>query len=303
LTQGPVLQRSYVTAPRCKEPLTTFHMSRIVVVALLSLLPTGLLAQTCMGGASFADGRAQIRADASSSTAARSVIGGVSMGSPRGPFASLGFGRAHDDGLDDKATLFAATAGIGAGFRPIPKTQFCPFISAEAVNGVDFANGDRLSSHAFGFGTAVGTILSNAAGFGVAPFVAGAVVTQTATAHVVSPPRVGVSNNNYRFMTLGAGFVLKKVITIRPSMTFTFVDGETSRSSGLRVSYSFGAPRARSDAGPGSLATVWLNTRARVYYCPGSRLYGGSEDGTFTTEREALAGGAAPEFGKRCRVQ
>jgi hypothetical protein len=278
-------------------------MNRILFAASLSLLPTGLLAQTCLGGASFADGRAQIGADASFSSAARSATGGISIGSARGPFASVNFGRNPDEALDDNATLFAATAGIGAALRQIPKTQFCPFISAEAVNGVDFAKGDRLSSQAFGIGTAVGTILSNAAGFGVAPFVAGALVTQTATTHVVSPARVGVSNNNYRFVTLGAGFVLKRVITISPSATFTVVDGQTSRSSGLRLSYSFGAPRARSDEGPGSLATVWLNTRAKVYYCPGSRLYGGSEDGTFTTEREALAVGAAPEFGKRCRVQ
>jgi hypothetical protein len=100
---------------------------------------------------------------------------------------------------------------------------------------------------------------------------------------------------------LGVGFVFGHVLTIRPS-TDIATHGRTTQSFGLRVSVAFGQvtvpPPPRP--GEGSLATVWANPRAMVYYCAGSRSYGNTADGQFMTEREAIAAGYTADLGKRC---
>src|SRR5688572_18944436 len=167
---------------------------RIVLAASLSLFPTALCAQTCLGGASFADRRAQIGADASVSGGARSSNGGVSIGSPSGLFASVGFGTAHDRDGDNAARLFAAAAGIGLPRRTRPDTQICPFLSAVALSERDFdvATDERRSSHAFGLGAGVGTILGfTPLWLEIVPFASAALITQTTT--IQHPPPLNTS--------------------------------------------------------------------------------------------------------------
>jgi hypothetical protein len=276
-------------------------MNCVVVAASLSLIPAALCAQTCMGGASFADRRAQIGADASFSTGTRSLSGDLSIGSSLGQFASVGFGRTHTSRHDDDATVFAATAGIGVPRRVKPGTQICPFISAVVLNGVEFDTFERLSSHAFGFGASVGRILSPRSGFELVPFGSFAFVVQTTTTFHPPPLNTTADTDNHRTVSLGAGLVFAKVIAIRPSTTFTIAGGRTTTSHGVHVSLGFGGvARPRVIEGAGSLTTVWVNSRAGVYYCPGSRWYGATAYGSFMTEREAVGTGATPEHGRRC---
>lgn len=284
-------------------------MNRIVLaasLALFPLFPAALSAQRCTGGASFADRRAQVGADASVGTGARSVSGSLSVGSLAGPFASLGVGTMHDEDLDDDATVFSATAGIEVSLPPGPKTQLCPFISVLVINGVEFDTGERLAAEVFGFGASVGTALSATPTLDVVPFAGAALVTQSTTIRFPPGPTGGptVADTDLRYaVSVGAGLVFRKVITIRPSTTFTVAEGQTSTSYGLRFSFSFGAVprRAPLGEGEGSLAIVWVNTRSGVYYCQGSFLYGATPYGTFMTERQALATGATPARGRRCQ--
>ena len=46
--------------------------------------------------------------------------------------------------------------------------------------------------------------------------------------------------------------------------------------------------------------TVWINTRSRVYHCPGTRWFGQTTRGRYATERQALESGAHPAYGRRC---
>jgi hypothetical protein len=45
---------------------------------------------------------------------------------------------------------------------------------------------------------------------------------------------------------------------------------------------------------------VWLNTKSGVYHCPGSRYFGATSSGTYTTETAAQAAGNHPAYGRRC---
>jgi hypothetical protein len=53
------------------------------------------------------------------------------------------------------------------------------------------------------------------------------------------------------------------------------------------------APFTRADS-------VWINTRSRVYHCPGTRWFGQTAQGRYATERDALESGARPAYGRRC---
>ena len=274
---------------------------RIVFTASLSVLPSTLTAQRCMGNASFADRRAHVGADAAFSPDGRSVTGGLAFGFPRGPFASVGFGATHNDDLDDDARLFTATAGVGIPLGPTAKTQICPFISAAVVNDVALRFAERLSSQTFGFGASVGRTLTADATLEVVPSVAVALVTHQVTIHSTPGGTVSITDSHH-LVSFGLGMVFAKAITFRPFSTLTFAEGETNSSYGLHVSFGFvrATVRPRVFEGAGSPITVWVNTRAGVYYCPASPSYGATPEGDFMTEREAIASGATPASGKRC---
>ena len=48
--------------------------------------------------------------------------------------------------------------------------------------------------------------------------------------------------------------------------------------------------------------SVWVNTSSGVYHCPGTRWFGRTVRGRFTSESEALQSGARPAGGKMCRA-
>jgi hypothetical protein len=284
----------------------------LVVCLLLSLAPTALEAQQCMGGVSFADRRASIAGDASFDSDRRSRSGSLGIGSFRGPFVSVGVGAARGDDFINAATLFTATAGAGLPLRqPRPKIQVCPFITAMTINGMEFRTpvrvGDniypaqRLSTLAYGLGAAVGSALSGVTAFELVPFASVAVIGRTTTTYYYSGPTHSAGDHHYD-VSLGVGAVVSKVFAVRPSMTLTFVESRTNVSYGLRFSLSFGRVTQRPPAGDGegSVTNVWVNTRANVYYCPGSTSYGATPEGAFMTEREALATGVVPVDGRRC---
>jgi hypothetical protein len=50
----------------------------------------------------------------------------------------------------------------------------------------------------------------------------------------------------------------------------------------------------------GGRTRVWANTKSRVYHCPGSRYYGNSSAGEWTTESAAIKAGYRGAFNKRC---
>lgn len=48
-------------------------------------------------------------------------------------------------------------------------------------------------------------------------------------------------------------------------------------------------------------AKVWVNTRAGVYHCPGTRWYGKTKQGEYMTQKQAQEKGYRPAYGKACK--
>lgn len=280
------------------------RVATLVIAALFCVSPLTLRAQVCLGGAAFTDHVGQIGVDASSGNSSESATGNLTLGSERGPFGTIGIGTAHDGNLNDYASLFAATAGLDVHLGARPTAQLCPYLSLSTLNGVNLPTGDQANFADYGFGASIGTIVRPEPNFELVPFAGAAYVIQDGTIHTSTPGGSTdlTSDDDFRVMSLGAGLVFAKTVTVRPSVTFLFGHGHTSQSFALHVAVSFGAiggARPHVEGG-GSLASVWVNPRSREYYCQGSRWYGGTADGSFMTEREAIAAGYAPERGKKC---
>lgn len=50
----------------------------------------------------------------------------------------------------------------------------------------------------------------------------------------------------------------------------------------------------------GSSTKVWINTKSNVYHCPGTRYFGTTAKGRYSTEKEAIAEGNRAAYGKAC---
>lgn len=61
-----------------------------------------------------------------------------------------------------------------------------------------------------------------------------------------------------------------------------------------------GSVATRAQAPGGGAGQVWVNTKTKVYHCPGDRYYGKTKAGAYMTETAAKAAGDHGERGKTC---
>lgn len=62
-----------------------------------------------------------------------------------------------------------------------------------------------------------------------------------------------------------------------------------------------GAAFAAEQGQESSTARVWLNKSSGVYHCPGTRYYGATKRGEYTTEATAQKAGHRPASGRTCQ--
>jgi len=67
---------------------------------------------------------------------------------------------------------------------------------------------------------------------------------------------------------------------------------------GAQLTTSVRAQTPQSQGTP--TVKVWVNTASGVYHCPGTRWYGNTKHGEYMTQKDAIAKGNRPAYGKYC---
>jgi hypothetical protein len=126
--------------------------------------------------------------------------------------------------------------------------EFCPLVGYSRQAGPNVATSSGtvdVSATAFAFGRALGGVVSTSPQFDFIPFVGAFYTTSKATGTLGSASTS--SSSNYSEIDVGAGFVLNKIVTIRPGIAFPIGLSNSDPSYGVSFAINFGtAPKSAS---------------------------------------------------------
>ena len=191
------------------------RISRQFLLALsLVVLPLARgAAQTCQGGASFANGRTRIGGGAQFDSRATSYVGQVTLGAPKTWYASAQAGQTRYDGSRTNQTDFGGSLGF-----QIPvgesRTEFCPY----GILGYSSLPG-ATNRTTWGFGGGIGFPIKAGGSMDFVP--AAGIQWQSTSA---ASPALNTTNNT--LLWLNAGVVLNKAWSVTPGVIMPTRSGQ-----------------------------------------------------------------------------
>ena len=224
--------------------------SLVVSLALLAIVRSPAVAQTCMGMASFSNAPMQVTGNGMFSSGVNSFGATVGYGMQSGLWGNLGVQTLSIDGASSHPLNVGAHAGyetaVGKSRNPI---HVCPNASFSVGNGPDDVNFNASTQDAT-LGVNVGTVLG-----GSNPRMKIVPTAGISWAHTKLSTKndagasLGSVSDSYGLAQLGVGLVMNQNISIRPSIDLPLKSGYDTRF-GMTVGYNFGskgapAPRRR----------------------------------------------------------
>jgi hypothetical protein len=210
--------------------------SFMTALALLALVRSPALAQTCMGMASFAGAPVQLTGTSELSQLSTSLGGSLGYGLPSGAYGNLAVSRTSRDGVEGSALGL----GAGAGFQlKVGQAQFCPH--AGFVLGIgpnDGPTGVDVSNRSASVGLQVGTILT-AAQMHIVPSVGVSYVRSKDQAKNGSGATLYEISDSYGLAQFALGVVLSPRISVRPGAEIPLGLQGGEASVGLTVGYNW----------------------------------------------------------------
>lgn len=218
--------------------------SFVVAFGILALSTTRLSAQACAGAAAFTAGPMRVGAGLATSDGVKSYGVNFAAGSKTGTFASANLARAEYSDIDGSATMVGIGAGYVADLNAAKTVQFCPQLSYGHQSGpeVDFGPGTiTMSSYAIGVGGSFGSTVPVSPTLDLVPFGGAAYILSRASATIDGT--VDSESSSYTNVTLGAGFVFSKTLTLQPAVSFPVGAAGAKSSFQLAFGYNFGAAK------------------------------------------------------------
>lgn len=222
-------------------------MSTKPAVAVLSVLvsllaASGLQAQACLGTAPFSSGAVRLGAGAEFTDGAKSYGVQLAVGARQGPFASGGLSAIDYDDVDEGGTIVGLSAGYAIDVGAAKKAQFCPLVGFDRQTGPNIDTGVgmlELSARAFSVGGTIGGAIVTTPTMDFVPFVGAAFVSQKVTAEFSGS--TDSASDEFTIISLGAGFVLNRQLTIRPLLNFPVGLEDGDPSYGIALAFNFGS--------------------------------------------------------------
>ena len=223
--------------------------SLVVSLALLAIVRSPAVAQTCMGLASFSNAPMQVTGNGMFSSGVNSFGATVGYGMQSGLWGNLGVQTLSIDGASSHPLNIGAHAGyetaVGKSRNPI---HVCPNASFSIGNGPDDVNFNASTQDAT-LGVNFGTVLS-----GSNPRMKIVPTAGISWAHTKLSAKdsvgtsLGSASDSYGLAQLGIGLVMNQNISIRPSVDIPLGLTGSNARFGMTLGYNFGSKGAPAPA-------------------------------------------------------
>jgi hypothetical protein len=218
--------------------------SLVVSLALLAIVRSPVVAQTCMGLASFSNAPMQLTGSGNFSSGVNSFGGTVGYGMQSGLWGNLGVSTLSIDGASTHPLNIGAHAGYEAALtksrNPI---HVCPNASFTYGNGPDDVDFNATTQD-ITVGANFGTVLPGSnPRMKIVPTAGFSYVHNKLSAKDSSGTSLGSVSGSYGLAQLGLGLVMNQNISIRPSVDLPLKSGYDTRF-GVTVGYNFGSKSA-----------------------------------------------------------
>lgn len=204
--------------------------SLVVAAALLAIVRAPVMAQTCMGMASYANAPVQVAGHGSFTDGANRFGASVGYGLPGSVFGNVGVATTSWDGADASLDF-----GADVGYQmQVGKAQICPVAGLNIGNGPDSDElGLDSSTRAVTMGLAIGTSLGTSrmqivptAGLGVEIL-------------KLKVEGFGEGSDTHGIANLGVGLIFNN-ISVRPNVVIPVGLDGADPTLGLTLGYNFG---------------------------------------------------------------
>jgi outer membrane protein with beta-barrel domain len=217
--------------------------SLVVSLALLAIVRSPVVAQTCQGLASFSTGKLQVAGNVQLPEARKVFGGSVTYGMPSGIYAGADLSNTSIDNDGGSSLGFGAHAGYQMKLGRTGKMNVCPVASLALGMGPDDEAADiNSSSTDVHFGFALGTDMGRTPRMSIIP-TAGLGLQYSKFKQEDTGPGGSTfeASETYALARLGLGLVFNQQISVRPTIDIPLgSDLSNDPIFGVTVGYNFG---------------------------------------------------------------
>ena len=214
--------------------------SLVVSLALLAMVESPAVAQTCLGLASFSSGNMQVSGNGQFSNGSNRFGAGFNYGLPASVFAGAQLSTTSYDGAPSSSLGIGANVGYQMSVGKAANIHVCPTASLELGMGPDDdANNINASSRSANVGFSLGTTMVANPRMKIIPTAGlGLAYTKLKVDDGVTTAEL---SDTYGQARLGVGFIFNQQIAVRPSVDIPLGLDNSDPTFGLTVAYSFGS--------------------------------------------------------------